>query len=176
MHRIRFVFVLAAALALTGCVPLEAPPEPAAEPTFTPVFASDEEALAAAEEAYAEYLRVLAVILAEGGAGPERIDAVVGDALAVTEKAGFEEFRSLGLHAVGIPVIRNATVQRYDSHEVVVYLCSDLSGVQVLDAEGRLVVGERERPASTFEVLFEFTTDQRLIVASREIWPGGGVC
>ena len=70
---------LASALVLTGCT--APPPHTVAvsSPTATPVFASDEEALAAAVEAYEKYLAVSDQIAQEGGAGADSFADVVTD-------------------------------------------------------------------------------------------------
>ena len=47
--------------------------QPPPTPSVEPLFASDEEALAAAEEAYAAYLAMSDEIAGDGGADPERI-------------------------------------------------------------------------------------------------------
>ena len=53
----------------SGCIPTEPLADtPAPQPTSTPVFASEEEALAAAVEAYAGYLEMSDLIASEGGA------------------------------------------------------------------------------------------------------------
>ena len=57
---------LAVALVLVGCVPTTTPASPAPRPSATPVFATEAEALAAATEAYAAYVRVSDQILADG--------------------------------------------------------------------------------------------------------------
>ena len=61
--------VLGAAL-LAGCLPTDPPVTPPPTSDLEPVFASDEEALAAAEEAYGAYLAAADEILSSGGADP----------------------------------------------------------------------------------------------------------
>ena len=64
---------LALGLALAACSTGGTPLPPAPSPSVTPVFASDEEALAAAKDAYTAYLKVSDQILVDGGANPDRI-------------------------------------------------------------------------------------------------------
>ena len=67
---LRPIAVLAAAFvlaALSGCVQTTEKPTPTPTAAATPAFASDEEALAAAEKAYAAYLAVLDDVTADGG-------------------------------------------------------------------------------------------------------------
>ncbi len=54
-------------LVLTGCTPGDEVVVPDPEPTVEPMFATDEEALAAAEEAYGAYLAASDASLAGGG-------------------------------------------------------------------------------------------------------------
>ena len=75
------------ALVLAGCAPdvpaIQVPPTP----TVTPLFASDEEALAAAEEAYAAYLAMSDEITSDGGERPERIPAGSRERACVTRRS-----------------------------------------------------------------------------------------
>ncbi len=59
--------VALAVLLLSGCLPPQTTVTPTPEATAAPVFASDEEALAAATAAYAAYLAMSDQIFAEGG-------------------------------------------------------------------------------------------------------------
>lgn len=172
-----------AALLLSACVP--SAPVATSEPTSapTPVFESEAEALAAAEEAYAAYQQVSDEILAEGGTNPNRIDSVVGSDLAEVEKVGFAEFTQKGLHSVGRTTFGNMTIQSFDPEAplgadiIRVFLCSDVSGVDVLDGSGASVVSA-ERPARTaFEAGFEIGSSGRtLVVSNKDVWSGDGVC
>ncbi|MET1002316.1 MAG: hypothetical protein ABWZ15_10945, partial [Acidimicrobiia bacterium] len=92
--------MLLAALAASGCAPEPAAPHTPA-PTSTPLFASDEEALAAAEEAYAAYQEVSDRILADGGSSPERLLDVATEKQYEYEKPGFDEARSRNFHSTG---------------------------------------------------------------------------
>ena len=88
---------------LTAC----SSPAPAASPTPTlsasaePIFASDEEALAAAVAAYERYRSVSSEIASDGGAQPERISAVVSEQLADRYMEEFDALREGGLRTEG---------------------------------------------------------------------------
>ena len=60
------------ALLLSGCLPQQPTATPPPEATAAPIFASDEEALAAATAAYAAYLAMSDQILKDGGKDPDR--------------------------------------------------------------------------------------------------------
>jgi len=172
------------ACTVAGCLPVDPAPVPTIAPAGTPIFASDEEALAAAEDAYAAYLAVSDQILNEGGADPERIDGVVTSDIAAIEKAGYLELESAGLRTVGRTTFFGTVLQRFeaaspDGRDVVtVYLCSDVSGVDVLDFAGNSVVSP-DRPSLTpFEVAFDLADrgEGMLVVSREDPWSDSGVC
>ena len=91
----------ALALVLTGCV---GSPTPTQSPTPTeaaPIFASDEEALAAAIEAYDRYRTTSAEIAGAGGSDPERIDPVVSASYAPSLHDEFAQLADAGLRLIG---------------------------------------------------------------------------
>ena len=172
------------ACSVAGCLPLDPAPVATLAPIGTPLFSSDEEALAAAEEAYGAYLAVSDQIAQDGGANPDRLAAVVGPELAAIEKAGYSELQNAGLRTVGSTSFYGAILQRFDTESpdgrdvVTVYLCSDVSGVDVLDSAGKSVVSP-DRPALTpFEVAFDLAGGvvMTLVVSRKEPWPESGVC
>ncbi len=76
----------ALALVLTGCVGSPAPTQSPTPTEAAPIFASDEEALAAAVEAYEALSQQRRTkITDDGGAEPERIDPFVTDRLCATD-------------------------------------------------------------------------------------------
>ena len=188
MRRLRTVPPLAIATliacSVAGCLPLDPAPLPTIAPTGTPLFSSDEEALAAAAEAYGAYLAVSDQIAQEGGANPDRLAAVVGPELAAIEKAGYSELQNAGLRTVGSTNFFGATLQRFDTESpdgrdvVAVYLCSDVSGVDVLDAAGNSVVSPNRPALTPFEVAFDLAGGgvMTLVVSRKEPWPESGVC
>ena len=89
-------------VALVGCAP-EDSPVPPPTPDVKPLFASDEEALAAAEEAYAAYLAMSDEISHDGGVNPERIAPFVTSERLVTELDSFGRQRDLGIRSAGDP-------------------------------------------------------------------------
>jgi hypothetical protein len=181
--RISLIAALGAvALLLAGCVPVSSSPVRTPTPTVGPIFASEEEALAAAEDAYREYLAVSDAILHDGGADADRLDRVaVGAALGV-EKRGFEEFERAGLKSTGSTVLTGLTLQTYerdlgDGTDIVrVYVCTDVSGVDVIDSFGKSVVSSNRPTVTTFEVGFDMPSVNELLVSSKVVWTGAGVC
>jgi len=168
-------------LLLPACVPqpVAQPPEPA--PSATPVFASEEEALAAAVAAYEAYLKASDEIAADGGAHPERLKDLVTEEWYEKEVEGFEQFAASGLRASGRTVMENVQIQSYvafpeiGSEAVWIYLCSDVSGVDVLNDEGTSVVSPDRPERTSFEVGLVLQA-HRLLISSRNVWDSGNVC
>ncbi len=176
---------LALVLLLAGCVPPDPIITPEPGPGATPVFASDEEALAAATDAFANYLRVSDQILAEGGANPDRLLSVATKEWVNAQSTGFEEARTKKLHSVGKTTFDKVSLQQYDSTAadgvgiVRLYLCVDLTAVDVLDANGHSVVSETRPNRIPFEVTFDKSSgpaNDQLLVANEEKWGGRDFC
>jgi hypothetical protein len=179
-------FATAAALTLTGCVPT--PAEPAVTPSASasssaPVFASDEEALAAARSTYERFVSTIDTVIAENGANPERIDELAVPAVAEEERRGIQEFASNGYRMSGRALITNAVLQSRandaDAMRVVrIYVCMDVSAIEIVDRDGNSVVQSTRPDQTAFEVSFDFRdgNSTELVVASESVWNGGGVC
>ena len=153
--------VLVGALSASGCAPEVPAADPTPTPSATPLFASDEEALAAAEEAYAAYLAVTDAIYAEGGAGIEKLATVAAGKQLNEDTQGFAEVERLGLHSIGATTYDGVELQQFDRESeegkgvVTIYVCQDVSLVDVFDASGASVV-RTDRPDRTrFEVKFD---------------------
>lgn len=166
--------LLLTALVLTGCTTPTPMPTAPPEPSIAPVFASDEEALAAAEEAYGRFLETVDAILASGGSDPERLRPLVSDSMFEKELEGFVTLQSRGWHGVGLRTF-TLTLQSYDESEVHVYACDDVSATDVVDSGGASMVADGRLAQYPFEVTFELNAGT-LIVAAKELWNGGGVC
>ena len=172
---------LVATLALAGCVPTPTPTPSTSAATDAPVFASDEEALAAATEAYAAYLKVSDAVGSEGGSNPERYDGVAsGPALANASKSA-GQFRDMGAHSVGVTSFEVADLQSwgYDRERgtfVTLYLCDDVSQVDVFDSNGASIVSPDRPDRTPFEVSLTALVDSELQLASKDAWKGGNFC
>jgi hypothetical protein len=175
--------VLVAALAATGCTPEAPRANEKPTPTTTPLFASDEEALAAAEEAYAAYQSMEDQVLADGGRNPDRIRPfAVREALqaALDGFASFEAEQYRGVGSTGFEIIGlQSTSQLSDAEDdvVTVYLCLDFSRSDVVNANGESVVRDGRALRQQFEAGFDAKTDDKgLILSSREPWTGNDQC
>lgn len=171
MRLAALAFVVAAAVVLTGCVPQGPAPVASPDPTFEPVFASDEEALAAAEAAYGEYQAVVYEVLAEGGANPERLEKVAGGDFLRESLSGMATFSASQRRVSGIAQFRDVQIQRHDlgGREpgfLTVYLCDDASTVEIVGNDGVVTVGT----ASVMVVAFGVDSSDRLLIFDREVW------
>ena len=168
-------------LLLAGCLPqpAEDPVEP--DPSSAPVFASEEEALAAAVAAYEDYLKVSDAIAADGGANPERLQEVAAGALVDQEVAGFEEFAAEGFRSTGRTVILNPVLQQWEANPVEgqesiwMYLCSDVSAVDVINSDGVSVVSP-DRPSRVSLQVGLALEANRLLVSSKDVWTSDDIC
>ena len=139
------IVTAAVLLALTGCVPDGSHSATSPTPSATPVFASDAEALAAAEKAYAAYeSKVDLSLQAVADAGLATV--ATGDALE-SALASVESFRSSGRVQRGVSQITKVksadlsplTVAGRSNDVAQIYACLDVSAVSVLDSTGIVV-------------------------------------
>lgn len=168
-----------ALLVLAGCVGAEPLPTLPPEPTSTPIFASEEDALAAAEEAYAAYLEMSNLISSEGGVEPERIAPFVTEDQLADELDGSAYLESNQIRTVGASVLNQVELQQYDEldayAEIVFYACVDVSGVRVLDSAGQDVTPSERAPTIALEVVVQAGTEEVLVADSAQ-WPDSGFC
>ena len=171
--------IVVALVTLAGCAAAPAPAPTTATPTTAPVFASDEEALAAATEAYANYLKLSTALAHDGGQDAERMsDVAVGEALA-TEIESLNGMSDAGTVGVGELSFDSLTIQTAELHSgsITAYVCLDVSGSDVLDASGKSILSDDRVERLPFEVGFIFDREnQRLFLGRSEIWAGDNFC
>jgi hypothetical protein len=112
------------------------------------------------------------------------MDEVAAATLSQFQQAAFGDFARRGYRSVGQTKYDNLRLESYDgavldgSGILRIYVCSDVSRVDVLDSTGKSVVSPN-RPARTpFEVGFDLrpAPTRTLVVSSEDVWDGGGVC
>jgi hypothetical protein len=178
----RIIALAALTLLLTGCVPSDPVVTPVPVPSATPLFATDADALKAAEDAYAAYLKVSDQILADGGADPGRIDAVATSSVAKEDLITFKKYAAQGLRLQGQITFSKTTLESYspapDSTEIVaVYLCIDVAATDVLDSNGRSVVSPGRQLVTAFEIGFDVPKGSSVLKVSRhDAWTGADFC
>ncbi len=177
------VVALSTVVLLSGCVAADPVVTPVPVPSATPPFASDEEALKAATDAYAAYLKVSDAILADGGAEPDRIDAVAAAALAKQQKAGYKKYAAKGYQQIGPTLFDTVTLEQYHPTDlegvefVTIYVCADVSSVDVLDGSGASVVSAERPDRTPLEVSFDWRARSKSLVTSSQVfWPGEDFC
>lgn len=178
-HLLTAIASLSVVALLSGCTPAK-PYDKTATSTSspTPVFASEEEALAAAEEVYRSYLAMSDLIAQEGGVDPERIDPYVVGEFRESTLAGLTNFQSNGYRSVGNTLLDSFKIQVFDSQSsdetLIAYACQDISGVDVVDTQGVSVVKSGRINRLLLEVTFA-STGETFRIAAQEPW-GDGQC
>lgn len=167
-------------LGMTGCVGGEPLPTLPPTPSTTPVFASEEEALAAAEEAYAAYSEVSDLIAQSGGADPERIQPYVTDEQYEVEVETADLLRENGWRSVGSATTTQFVLQQYldqaGTATITAYVCVDVSTTRVVDGLGNDVTPADRDPIVPLEVELTGAYPDQLRVARSEQWPDSSFC
>ena len=165
------------AVALAGCSAQQpAPKETAAAAAQKPLFASDEEALAAAQAAYANYLEVSDQIARDGGANPERLKGLVSDSLYTDEVSGFQQIAQEQSIAVGSSSFDTIHLQGIDSKSLTTYLCIDHSQIHLQNLSGQDVTSPNRVDRYPLVVTFASDGNGSLIIESSESWSGQNFC
>ena len=172
----------AAGLILSGCVPADPEVTPPAEPSSEAIFASDEEALAAATDAYEAYLKMSDLIAQEGGKNPERIAPLVSQDALPDQIQQFAPYQERSIRASGSSRFDSITLQQFMEidqgvFEIVVYLCLDVTAVKVLDDSGKDVTPGTRASRLPLEIGFEGeSTSKNLVITRSESWHGSDFC
>lgn len=165
-----------ASLTLVGCsttTPQAIPTSSAVEQA--PAFASDEEALAAAQAAYAEYLSVSDQIARDGGSNPERLKTLLSEDLFRDQVKTYEDIQSQNLHAVGESKFSNFKLMKNASSAISNYVCLDVSQIRVQNSAGEDVTPEG-RPSLIPLALDWSVSNQGLVMNKSEVWTGANFC
>ncbi|WP_129590373.1 hypothetical protein [Cryobacterium aureum] len=184
--------VLLAAGTLSGCSATPAPPPsdtpkpvaaataaPAAATATPPVFASNDEALAAATAFYASYQGTANTISHDGGVDPQRITPFVTTEMLPGEIASFKRLTEKGVHLVGDLAFDSMTIQSANlkNGSVVVYMCLDVSATDIVDAAGISIVPADRISRHPLQVaLTQDSTANRLVLERSELWTGKNFC
>lgn len=167
-------------LMITGCRTPDPVVTPAPESTSTPLFASEEEALAAAEEAYAAYLAVSDQIQTEGGVGSERIYSLVAEGLREGLSSDFAVYRDSGWTAIGATTFDSVQLQQLvqegTTASATTYLCLDVSNVQLIDSTGQDITPPARQNRVPLEIAFVAEASSTFVIERSEVWSGDDFC
>ena len=178
---------------LSGCVAAPAPSntaEPVAVATAAPteappVFASNDEALAAAKAAYGAYATLSDDVMTHKTAPVDSnaLSASVSDTYLPQVLEGLTNFAKNGHWGQGGSTFDSVTLVRYvdtkDGHaDVEVYICSDVSGLRLLDASGADVTPTDRLDRIPLQVRFisSDANPSHLLVDKEDVWSGRNFC
>ncbi|MEO8262313.1 MAG: hypothetical protein ABI566_07060 [Pseudolysinimonas sp.] len=144
------------------------------------MFASEEDALAAAEELYGEYQVFSNALGQSGWADPTGFQEYLsGDALE-DELDGAEALNSKGYRQVGDTTFDTTSVQQLADFgsgtvEITIYLCSDVTAVDVVDRDGISIVSAARPARQSLEVTMN-DSEGSLKINRRDAWSGTSFC
>ncbi|WP_280794917.1 hypothetical protein [Aurantimicrobium minutum] len=164
------------AIALAGCStqqPTEETSTAAAQEQ--PLFSSDEEALAAAQAAYANYLVVSDQIARDGGANPERLKGLVSTQLFEESADVYKTYKEQSITVEGATSFDSLHIGEISQNSASYYVCLDVGKTKLLNADGIDVtpVGRQSRLPIIFEVR---VTNSSATIESSEVWSGRNYC
>ena len=171
------------AVLLSGCVG-GAAPTPTSTPTAPdaaePIFASDEEALAAAEAAYRAFEDVSQTIAMDGGRDADRIRAVATPTYVTQLLEEFAQYEELGIRIQGSASLDSFSLVGQeaapDGVVVMMYVCRDVSGVIVRDVTGADVTPADRDDRTPLIASLVADESSQLLVHEVEQWPGDDFC
>lgn len=163
---------------LTGCTPRPSTVRPSKppEPTASPVFTSDADALAAATAAYKAYLAAMDQIAQSGGNDLNRLKPYVSREGFAHEQKEAKRLRDAQAHQTGSTAVTATRLQERSNTEISIYACQDVSQVDVLDATGSSLVDAGRPDSIPYVAVLEFNSDGRLVVMSDKFWNGDNIC
>tara|TARA_Y100000814_G_scaffold6187_3_gene5754 strand:+ start:3540 stop:4106 length:567 start_codon:yes stop_codon:yes gene_type:complete len=171
---------LSLSLGLAACTPEPAPIAVPPQPSSTPLFASEEEALAAAEEAYVAYWLAADSVGHDGWQSLEPLQAVVTPSKLAAESESAQELSDANYRLVGNTVARLAQLQSLkagsDHVTVVAYGCIDISATKLVDESGADATPSDRDEVLALEVTFVSDADGALKVDGSERWPDSSFC
>ncbi|MCA1942185.1 MAG: hypothetical protein LDL15_01070 [Yonghaparkia sp.] len=166
---------------LTACAePTRLPPpeEPAAR---APLFASDEEALAAATEAYEEYLAVSNAVFAKPPRDIDRLLEVATPEFVEAERSIAERFDANNWTVAGGTELVTAELQQWFREPsgltyLVAYMCVDVSTARILDEAGQDVTPVGRPNNVTLEVTMRGSSVGEFMLEKSELWQEVSAC
>lgn len=162
--RVASVLALLAVLigATVGCGSKRPP-----SPTPTPLFASEEEAFAAAEETYSAYADATNATDLMDPATFEPVFAWLVESANESARKTYSGLHAEGLTRSGVTTFDSFTPRDFDGERIRADLCIDVSQVTVVDSSGASVVPIDRPVRQPVEVIFvEAKTSTNLAISS----------
>jgi hypothetical protein len=175
--------VLLAGALLAGCADsrdtADKPTKPPS-PTPTPVFTSDADALAAATEVYKQYMKASDDVGHDGGENPERVKPYVNAEGLQHEIESAQKIKDQDARGYGYSKLNNAILQSHVEKAGVatvrMYVCEDISDVDLRDASGKSLVDSSRSDYIAYVTELTSSDAGQLIIQSSKYWSGGGIC
>ncbi|MEO8094921.1 MAG: hypothetical protein ABI632_08310 [Pseudolysinimonas sp.] len=144
------------------------------------MFASDEEALAAAEEVYGRYLDVSDSVGASGWNDMSGLESVARDDALSDATRSAAEYAAKGWRQVGVTTFDSMVLQQSrdtgaGSIALVVYVCLDVTAADIVDKGGKSVVSTQRSDRLALEVGMD-DLDGALKIDRSETWSGQNFC
>jgi hypothetical protein len=168
----------------SGCYPAappSAPPPSAPAPPSTAAVPTDAEALAIAKEQYQAYLSTFDSVAGDWGKNPEPLsDVTSGPALqeALTGAADFAQANARSTGTTKVSAVQlQSVVPTGGGYSITIYVCEDLSDIDVVDREGNSLVQASRDDTYAYEVtLLSEDLAASPLVNERTVWPEEGIC
>ena len=170
--------------ALVGCADATRIPPPEPSSAIEPLFASDEEALEAATEAYEQYLVASSSVTASADLSVEPIEDLVTAAYLDREIPALGAYSDGGFRSVGSTRLLSSELQQFfedgsGQSTVIIYVCLDVSGIRLVDESGADVTPTDRANVVGLEVEMITGSDETgslLLVNRSEQWAGAALC
>lgn len=160
--------------ALVGCASPPETPRPSPTASVTPLFDSDEEALAAAEAALEKYWAIANAVLRDGGTEPDRFSEIVTNERLQGEIVTARTISDEGRYQRGEITFDKIELQqrfmRGPNEVVIVTQCVDFSTRTLHETDDALVDLSHVPSRRLFQTLL-VTADSRLLIDGTEAWP-----
>jgi hypothetical protein len=176
-----FVVAVATVVLLAGCVGPAPTPTPT-EAVSEPVFASEEEALAAAEEVFAKYVEASTKMATSGGTDLSGFDGLVTSRLLAEETQSGQDLHGRGEHLQGAFGYSGFSLQQFDQSDpqqvfLQAYACLDLSNVAYVNSSGE-VVSDPASASAPLDVVMTTTSSAptKFLVERADKWTGVDFC
>ncbi len=174
---------LAAVLLLSGCVPTSPTVTPEPLPSSTPIFATEDDALAAATAAYAAYQHALDSAFASYDTSG--LSNVAQNSALATAVASVADYKTSGKRQSGNSIIDKISLVNSTSalesssfaDPMQIYACLDVSAVDVRNSAGQSVVPANSAKRFPLIASLNWNSGTRsLVVTKEESWDGRNFC